>query len=473
MFKMLFERKDVKKSKLVNLITYFIFGIGLFYSTLSMASSVQMNEQVRQSLLSKLQIFAANAQMQVPTSLQDADALNKLASHILRSRAKLALTPAETQAALQLMQSLAKQKSLPVEPHLSKSTSGMSEHEITQRRIRDLADGGQNPGAQQMLDLINQQRHAQEQAEIREEKLESNDIRHAQSKKTENEPLADKKTQTAEDMHKLIQDMAQRTSEAAGNVKTEYAEDAYAKLSSIGKLRFLLDKAETPDLSIVRSLITNNVDIDHISELTKETPLHLAAKHGHLEAVKLLITNNAQATVYNWKGWTAAQLAEGYGYKDISKLLDPQKSELIFRQNTVRAGAQQFIGNWQVQGNANYILKIRRDRTIYINSAYRNCECSWALDLTPRRGTSGHFINYSKPMPIEFDSQGVRIHNNFTSNKGSSINLHPVGKAWYIETKNGKERLIQLKDDEDMYYRARKEDDVITRKMLPQLSGKS
>ncbi|WP_425382145.1 ankyrin repeat domain-containing protein [Spiroplasma endosymbiont of Melieria omissa] len=60
----------------------------------------------------------------------------------------------------------------------------------------------------------------------------------------------------------------------------------------------LITAADYGHIEIVRFLIQNNTDINHINS-TKDTALTLAAEQGHTEIVNLLITNGANVNYIN------------------------------------------------------------------------------------------------------------------------------------------------------------------------------
>ena len=51
------------------------------------------------------------------------------------------------------------------------------------------------------------------------------------------------------------------------------------------------------------------------------TPLHVAAKNGHLDVVELLISHGADMNAEYFVGETALQIAKGKGYDEIVSLL--------------------------------------------------------------------------------------------------------------------------------------------------------
>ena len=63
------------------------------------------------------------------------------------------------------------------------------------------------------------------------------------------------------------------------------------------------------DLDLARVLIREGQDINEQTQMLKNTPLHIAAKHGHLLIVKFLIENGALPNLANANGLSAYELA--------------------------------------------------------------------------------------------------------------------------------------------------------------------
>eukprot|EP01052_Picozoa_sp_SAG31_P052292 SAG31_NODE_12843_length_912_cov_1.452645_1_plen_118_part_10 len=63
--------------------------------------------------------------------------------------------------------------------------------------------------------------------------------------------------------------------------------------------------AETGDTVTIRRLLQGGVDVDRRREGNSLTPLMMAAKHGHLAAVNLLVDSKAELDAQSTGGWTA------------------------------------------------------------------------------------------------------------------------------------------------------------------------
>jgi hypothetical protein len=149
--------------------TFRIVVIGLLlmltcYSTSSIGYQLQASEEVQQSLLKKLQFFATKSDMQVPSDLQDTEALMKVAQQVAQSRADLDLSPDESKVAFQLMQSFSGQRNQTVKQHtqLEAGATRLTQEQLMKQRIEAMAAGGGNQTASKILALLNQQQLPQE-----------------------------------------------------------------------------------------------------------------------------------------------------------------------------------------------------------------------------------------------------------------------------------------------------------------------
>lgn len=60
---------------------------------------------------------------------------------------------------------------------------------------------------------------------------------------------------------------------------------------------------------MVRNLLRAGQKVDEPTQILKNTPLHIAAKHGHLLIVKYLIEHGAPGQFANANGMSALDLA--------------------------------------------------------------------------------------------------------------------------------------------------------------------
>ena len=85
---------------------------------------------------------------------------------------------------------------------------------------------------------------------------------------------------------------------------------------------FLLCRAAQFGLeSIVRKLLKLGASLEAAVTLHELTPLHLAARHGHAEVVKLLLEEGAKLTAQDDLGWTPLHFASNYSHATVLNLL--------------------------------------------------------------------------------------------------------------------------------------------------------
>ena len=104
----------------------------------------------------------------------------------------------------------------------------------------------------------------------------------------------------------------------------------------------LITAADYGHIEIVRFLIQNNTDINHINS-TKDTALTLAAEQGHTEIVNLLITNGAKVNHKTKFGNTALTKAAKNGHLNVVDLLianDADINQINLRGETALIRAQ-------------------------------------------------------------------------------------------------------------------------------------
>lgn len=64
------------------------------------------------------------------------------------------------------------------------------------------------------------------------------------------------------------------------------------------------------DLDMVRVLIREGQDVNEQTQTLRNTPLHIAAKHGHFLIVKFLMEHGALVNYANANGFSAYELAQ-------------------------------------------------------------------------------------------------------------------------------------------------------------------
>jgi hypothetical protein len=81
------------------------------------------------------------------------------------------------------------------------------------------------------------------------------------------------------------------------------------------------DAAETGDLAKIKTLLKDNPELVFDKNGDGMTPLHMAAREGHMDLVELLLSNKADVHTKNVEGETPLFLATKYGYKAVVELL--------------------------------------------------------------------------------------------------------------------------------------------------------
>lgn len=81
------------------------------------------------------------------------------------------------------------------------------------------------------------------------------------------------------------------------------------------------DTAANGDLEKVRALIQNDPDLVFSKDDKGYTPLHWAAKNGHMDVARLLLAKKAEINAKTNIGWTPLHEAADGGQKDLVKFL--------------------------------------------------------------------------------------------------------------------------------------------------------
>ena len=83
----------------------------------------------------------------------------------------------------------------------------------------------------------------------------------------------------------------------------------------------LCEAARVGDLIAMRSLLNVGADADEVSGPDEMPALAVAANHGHLEAVRLLLDHGVDPNSYAEFGETALDYAVSHDYEEVARLL--------------------------------------------------------------------------------------------------------------------------------------------------------
>jgi ankyrin repeat protein len=86
------------------------------------------------------------------------------------------------------------------------------------------------------------------------------------------------------------------------------------------------EAAAVGDVKKVQVLLLGNPLLANVTDDTGSTPLHEAARKGHKEVVRVLLSAKANPSLKDRSGLTAHRLASGYGHKEVAALLQPGNS---------------------------------------------------------------------------------------------------------------------------------------------------
>lgn len=175
-------------------------------------------------------------------------------------------------------------------------------------------------------------------------------------------------------LHKTLQAQAGLITEQANAISTEHELATYNDLTVDEKLDHILRANKKLDVDELKRLIVQGANIEKPNPRTLNRPLHIAAENGKLDAVKILLANGAERSVYNSKGFTAAQVAKKTNFKSISVFLDPTNSETMPREIKTD---NPLVGSWQLLTNPKYELHLRADYSAYIKKNGSEAEGYW------------------------------------------------------------------------------------------------
>ena len=77
---------------------------------------------------------------------------------------------------------------------------------------------------------------------------------------------------------------------------------------------------------ILKLLLECGGNIDHLTSSSRNTPLHIAAYNGHLNAVKFLLLHGANKSLKNYYGSTPAAYAKSNGHNQVAQYIEDFKS---------------------------------------------------------------------------------------------------------------------------------------------------
>ncbi len=83
----------------------------------------------------------------------------------------------------------------------------------------------------------------------------------------------------------------------------------------------LMSYAEEGNTERIKKVIKKGIDVNIKHKHHGYTPLHLASKNGHLDAMKVLLENGGDANARSYSGHTPLHLAARHGHEDAFLML--------------------------------------------------------------------------------------------------------------------------------------------------------
>jgi ankyrin repeat protein len=87
------------------------------------------------------------------------------------------------------------------------------------------------------------------------------------------------------------------------------------------------------DMGKLKEQIKANPHLVNVGDYDKNTPLHLAASHGHADAAEFLLENGANVNAQNSAEMTSLHLAAKQGFIDVVKVLLSRKPDLNIKDS--------------------------------------------------------------------------------------------------------------------------------------------
>ncbi|MFP3027769.1 MAG: ankyrin repeat domain-containing protein [Wolbachia sp.] len=83
----------------------------------------------------------------------------------------------------------------------------------------------------------------------------------------------------------------------------------------------LMNSSKGENIQQITELIEAGANINAVTTVQKETPLHIAVRYGHKEVAELLLNKGANVNAIERRKWTPLHTAVRYGHKEVAELL--------------------------------------------------------------------------------------------------------------------------------------------------------
>mmetsp|Transcript_91406 Transcript_91406/g.167748 ORF Transcript_91406/g.167748 Transcript_91406/m.167748 type:complete len:678 (-) Transcript_91406:96-2129(-) len=122
------------------------------------------------------------------------------------------------------------------------------------------------------------------------------------------------------------------------NVDPEALDQAFAIVAEQSVCSTLLHHAaEHACLPVVKFLVTKRYTLLHAKNSASDTPLHLAAREGHMDVCRVLVSAGALTKVKNFRKLTPADLASQQGHTAVFSFLESRQNLTTVRGGTGNA----------------------------------------------------------------------------------------------------------------------------------------